>query len=460
MEARVEYEPRPLFIPFHQRPSRWSCMVVHRRAGKTVACINDLIAKALYTPKKDARYAYIAPFYRQAKEIAWNYLKEFAKEVIQGRPRESELRIHLLNGSWITLYGADNPDALRGIYLDGVVLDEFGDMRPSLWGQVILPTLIDRTGWAVFIGTPKGKNQFYRIHRRSISSPDWYDLLAPASHTHIIPPAELDEMHAQMSDEDYAQEMECSFEAALRGAILASYVHTADMDGRIGEYTYDPSMPVHIAGDIGRRDATAMWFWQDRPDGIAVLHYEEHAQLDPEKFHTIFTSLPFNGNYGTLWLPHDAKARTFATGRSALEQFLDLNYNARIVPRLSISDGITASRLMLRQAYFNTSPIRGLTSKVEEGLDALRSYRYEYNEAKDVYSDVPRHDWASNGADGWRYLSIVARQGYKPKQHGLPSPTGPAILTSDSPTYGYTLDQLHQDRVDARGHNFNRYRVR
>ena len=454
-EVRLEYDPRELFIPFHQRPHRWSCMVAHRRSGKTVSCVNDLITRALYSTKKNPRYAYIAPFYRQAKEIAWTYLKEYGKPVIR-KIRESELRVELITGAWVTLYGADNPDALRGIYLDGVILDEFGDMRPSLWGQVILPTLIDRTGWSVFIGTPKGKNQFYRIYQRSKVSSDWYSLIAPASLTGIIPPLELEEMKAQMSDEDYAQEMECSFEAALTGAIFASYVHTADMDGRIGEFGYDPDQVVHIAGDIGRRDATAMWFWQDRPDGIAVLHYEEHTQQDPDKFHDIFMSLPFAGNYGTLWLPHDAKAKTFATKRSAMEQFIALGYSARMVPQLSRADGITAGRLMLRQAHFNTAPIRGYDTKTEEGLDALRSYRYQYNEAKQVFSDEPLHDWASNGADGWRYLSIVARQGYKPpRQHATPS----MLITAENPNYGVTLDALHADRERGRANNFNRFRI-
>jgi len=166
MELVLDYVPRQQFMELHERVQRWACLVVHRRGGKTVACINELITRATYTTKKDARYAYIAPFYRQAKDVAWQYLKSFGEGVIT-KIRESELRVELFNGAWITLYGADNPDALRGLYLDGVVLDEYGDCRPSLWGTVILPTLIDRKGWAIFIGTPKGKNHFYEVSRRS-----------------------------------------------------------------------------------------------------------------------------------------------------------------------------------------------------------------------------------------------------------------------------------------------------
>ena len=158
----LPYEPRPHFIPFHQRSARWAAIVAHRRCGKTVGCINDTIAKALYNRKKNPRYGYIAPTYRQAKEIAWQYLKDDARPVVK-KIREAELSIELINGAKVSLFGADNPDSLRGLYFDGVILDEFGDMRPSLWGEVILPTLVDRKGWAVFIGTPKGKNHFYDI---------------------------------------------------------------------------------------------------------------------------------------------------------------------------------------------------------------------------------------------------------------------------------------------------------
>ena len=162
----IDYTPRPQFTEFHARSQRFSSLVCHRRAGKTVACVNDLVAKALHTRKKNARYAYIAPFYRQAKDVAWVYLKE-ATEGIATKTRESDLRVELPNNAWITLYGADNPDALRGLYFDGAILDEFGDCRPSLWAEVVLPTLLDRRGWAVFIGTPKGKNHFYQMNEIS-----------------------------------------------------------------------------------------------------------------------------------------------------------------------------------------------------------------------------------------------------------------------------------------------------
>ena len=144
----LDYNPRPPFVKMHQRSQRFGSLVCHRRAGKSYSAIHESVIRALYTPKEDARYAYIAPFRQQAKEIGWIYLKHAARPFIKSEKdiRESELRVRLVNGAWVTLYGSDNPDALRGIYLDGVILDEFGDCRPNLWHEVILPTLTDRQG--------------------------------------------------------------------------------------------------------------------------------------------------------------------------------------------------------------------------------------------------------------------------------------------------------------------------
>ena len=149
-EIIIPYSPRDAFKKFHRRSERWACLVAHRRAGKTVACINDLIRRAFAESKTEARYAYIAPFYSQAKSIAWDYLLKFS-EPVRVNANASELWVELLNGARIRLFGADNPDALRGLYLDGVILDEYADMRPRVWGEIIRPLLADREGWAVFI---------------------------------------------------------------------------------------------------------------------------------------------------------------------------------------------------------------------------------------------------------------------------------------------------------------------
>ena len=344
----LEYEPREHFIPFHQRPNRWSCLVVHRRGGKTVACVNDIVARALYTKKKDARYAYVAPFYRQAKDIAWVYLKNYAAGAIT-KIRESELRVELINGAWITLYGADNPDSLRGIYLDGVILDEYGDCRPSLWGEVVFPTLTDRKGWAVFIGTPKGKNHFYDIFRQSQSDESWYNLHLPVTDTNVFTQDEIDEIQRIMADEEYGQEYLCSFEAAVRGTYFADLLNEMPAERFSEDVPYDSTIRVNIATDLGMSDSTAIWFWQDTEEGPVLIDFYENSGKTLEHYFDILDAKDYD--YKEMWLPHDGKNDNFQTGRSTFEQFRKNfrdypSVEINVVPRVRRKqDSINAARL-------------------------------------------------------------------------------------------------------------------
>jgi hypothetical protein len=254
--------PRSIFVPFHERLQRWAIIVAHRRAGKTVAAINDLLRHVAFDEKEDGRYAYIAPFFAQAKDVAWHYLKRYARPILAAKPHETELRVDLQGGARVRLYGADNPDRLRGIYLDGVVLDEFADMRPEMWHEVVRPTLSDRNGFATFIGTPKGKNAFWRRWREAQTRPGWFHLMLKASATKVLLDAELREAREQMGEDRYAQEYECSFETAIRGAFYAEEMRRAAEEGRIGRVPIDRGVPVNTAWDLGVSDSTAIWFIQ------------------------------------------------------------------------------------------------------------------------------------------------------------------------------------------------------
>lgn len=429
-ELSIPYEPRDLFIPYHQRSKRWGCIVAHRRAGKTVACVAELTTRATYTSKKNPRYGYIAPFYRQAKEIAWRYLKEMTAQ-LSVKVMESTLTVELFNGSLIQLFGADNPDALRGLYFDGVVLDEYGDMKPSLWGEVVLPTLADRRGWAVFIGTPKGRNHFYDIHQTAIANPDsWFSLTLRASETGILPDEELAQLKAQMSDEQYSQEMECDFFAAVAGTYYTQLINTLLEKGQIDteEASYDAEHPVFVASDLGYTDSSAYWFWQERPDGLAIINYYEADSKPLSHYFAMLDSMGYE--YDKIWLPHDARAKTLQTGRSTVEQFLDQDYPVEVIPKLDVQDGIEAVRLILPRCHF--SPLTG------DGVACLREYRRKYDEALKVFSDNPLHNWASHGADAFRGLALVAQQriiAAKPQKKAEPEPGRLPV----------TLEQLFQD---------------
>ena len=399
-EVQLKYEPRDAFVPFHNRSERWSVLVCHRRAGKTVACINDIVTRAVYTSKKLARYGYIAPFYRQAKDVAWVYLKE-ATEGMSVKTFESSLTIELFNGAKISLYGADNPDALRGVYFDGVIVDEFGDCRPSLWGEVILPTLADRRGWAVFIGTPKGKNQFYEMFNRAKKEAGWYDMMLKASESDLLPADELAEMKSQMGDDQYLQEFECSFDAAVKGTYYASTIREIEEGGQVADFPWDEEQPVDVYSDIGFTDSSSYWFVQRRPDGWAIIDYEE-AHSQPLSYY--FDMLNYKGyEYGTIWLPHDAKASTLQTGRSTIEQFLEAEFPVRIAPKLKIQHGIDAARSILPRCYFNKS-------KTSEGLEGLRAYQRRYDEVMKNFSTAPMHNWASHPSDAFRQFAMVAKK--------------------------------------------------
>ena len=182
----IPYSPREHFKPFHNRDERFACIVAHRRAGKTVACINELIKGAITLKQKDPRFAYIAPQYNQAKDVAWNYLKEYTAPVPNVQWNESELRVDMPNGGRIRLYGAENYDRLRGLYLDGVILDEYATMDPRIW-EVVRPALSDRQGWCVWIGTPAGHNAFYDVWQKAQEHKDYFALMLKASETGIIP---------------------------------------------------------------------------------------------------------------------------------------------------------------------------------------------------------------------------------------------------------------------------------
>jgi hypothetical protein len=401
LEHEIDYWPRKVFWDFHTRQQRWAVIVAHRRCGKTVACINDLLLRAINEGKDNARYAYIAPYYAQAKSIAWDYLMRYS-EPVRVNHNISELWVELMNGSRIRLFGGDSPDSLRGNYLDGVIIDEMADTKPSLWGEVIRPLLSDRRGWAVFIGTPKGHNTFYDIYQYATLNPnEWYSKTLRASQTKIIAQEELDDALKLMTIDQYQQEFECSFEAAIIGAIYGTEMRLLTDAGRITKVECDPMFPVNTSWDLGFNDATAIFWWQVVHGEIRVLDYHEAHGQPIIYYANQIKERPYE--YGTHWLPHDAKAKTLASGgKSIIEQIFDKlpKESFKIVPNLSLQDGIQASRMALARTWFDAM-------KCSEGIECLRQYQREYDEDKKVFRDKPRHDWTSHGSDAFRMLAVA-----------------------------------------------------
>ena len=400
-ECVIPYSPRPLQRVLHAAldSHRFAVAVCHRRFGKTVLAVNQLIKKALLCEKPRPRFAYLAPFRNQAKDIAWAYLKHYTAVIPGVSVNESELRIDLPNGGQIRIYGADNEDALRGIYLDGVVLDEYGQMSQTIWGEVLRPLLSDRQGWAFFIGTPNGKNQFYDIVKTSQLEPGWFFAEYRASQTHVLPEEELKSARSVITADQYMQEYECSFEASVKGAVYAREMLQALEDGRITLVPYDPALAVDTNWDLGFRDATAIWFTQSMHAGaVRVIDYYENQGHGFDHYVKVLNARPYA--YGEHWLPHDIHQTEFTTGKSMLETAQQvLKPMCRVAAKLSVEDGIHAARMLLPKCYFDKT-------KCERGLEALKNYRWDFNSKVKDFTHLPVHDWASHGADAWRTLAV------------------------------------------------------
>lgn len=408
-EIVLPYAPRSAFKAFHGRTTRWACLVAHRRAGKTVACINDLIRRAITDGKENGRYAYIAPYYSQAKTIAWDYLLRFS-EPVRVNANASELWVELINGARIRLFGGDNPDALRGLYLDGVILDEYADMRPRVWGEIIRPLLADRQGWAVFIGTPKGHNAFYDIWRTAQAMDTWFATSIKASTSGLLLDDELADAARGMTEDQYQQEFECSFEAAILGAYYGKEMRDVEESKRLCDVPYDPSIRVYTAWDLGYHDDTAIWFYQVTQSEIHLIDYYAASGLSVEDYAAVVMGKGYR--YERHFLPHDARAKTLASGgRSIIEQlagYLGGIGKMAIVPGLSVQDGIQAVRMMLPRCWFDSQ-------NTTDAVELLKQYQREWDEDKKVFRDKPRHDHTSHCADALRMLALSWRE-IKPKE--------------------------------------------
>ncbi len=422
-EIVIPYAPRPLQRDLHRRldHKRWAVVVCHRRWGKTVWAINHLIKRALTTGNA-ARYAYFAPYLKQAKSIAWDYLKHFSRPIPGISINETELRVDYPNGSRIRLLGADNPDSQRGVYLDGAVLDEYAQMAPSLFTEILRPALSDRKGWCVWTGTPKGRNQFYDLYEQARDKGDWVAALFKASETGIIDPVELASARQMMSEDEYLQEYECSWQAALKGAYFSKEINDARSAGRIGKVPHQPNLSVDTWWDLGMDDSTAIWFTQDAGREIHVIDYYEGSGEGLAHYRDVLDKLKSERGYryGRHFGPHDLAVRELGSGKSRVETAIGMGLRFEVVPRVEHkADAIQAARNILTHVWIDEL-------RCARGLICLESYRKEWDDRLQVFRDKPLHDQYSHGADALMTLArghkfAVARQ---TAQSRIPSAAG------------------------------------
>ena len=411
MNVTIPYTPRKqqAFIHTELDKHRFSVLCCHRRFGKTVMLINHLIKSCMTNNNHQPRFAYIAPTYSQAKKIAWDYLKHYTKNLPNTKYNETELRADFFNGSRIQLLSSENPDSIRGIYLDGAVIDEASQVSRELIDEVIRPALSDRKGWLSLCSTPKGMNNiFYDLYLKAQSEKDWFLYTARASETKLVDDEELKAALSVMGQATYNQEFECSFIGNVKGSIYGELISKLEDEKRIARVPHDPSYPVNTAWDLGYNDSTAILFYQNVGHAINIIDsyennnkaFPHYAQILKEKDYT----------YGEHIGPHDLDQTDFATGRTRREVAYQLGLRFKIAPKLSIEDGIHAVKMLLPRCYIDVD-------NCKKFINALRHYHRKYKEKDRMYSAKPNHDWSSHFNDALRTLATgMERSQLKNKQ--------------------------------------------
>lgn len=395
VDITIPYKPRPLQKEVHKNLKRFNVLVCHRRFGKSVLAINELISHAANNERQ--KFAYIAPTYRQGKAIAWDLLKQYSKPLMQlgGQRNESELKIDLWNESKIQIFGADHADSLRGMGFNGVVMDEYAIMAPRTWTEIIRPAIADTMGFVIFIGTPMGHNQFWEVYDYAQrGDPNWFAAMYRASETNVIPDEELRHARSIMTEEQYNQEFECSFTAAVSGSYYGKLMTAADNEKRIGEVPVDENVGVETWWDLGIGDSTAIWFVQRIGEELHIIDYYENSGESLMHYADVLHNKDYA--YERHIAPHDIQARELGTGKSRLEVANDLGIDFEVAPKLEVDHGIESVRNMLPYCWFDRE-------KCKLGIDALRQYRKQWDEKNQVFKSKPLHDWCSHAADAFRY---------------------------------------------------------
>jgi phage terminase large subunit len=453
-EIVIPYKQRNWAKPFHASTRRFAALILHRRAGKTTALMNHhqraamdddwerrrLMALAptltvpqleeLVHPPGGRLYCHILPTRKQAKETVWDRLKHYADVIPGAVPNEADLMIRYPTGHKFQLFGADNPDSMRGLGPSGISFDEFSQQPANIFSEIFSKALADHLGYAVFAGTIKGKDHLYRAYDATRDDPAWFSLWQDVDTSlatedgvtiQLLEQAMADDraMIAQglMTQDEYDQEWFLSPEAAIKGAIYGKELTAARQTGRIGNVPHDPSLPVNTYWDLGMN--MAIWFEQSTRSGEVRLidYYESGGTSSLPECVNVLKGKPYT--YERHVAPHDIVVKELASGRSRLESAAALGVRFDIAPKVSIQDGINAVKLLLPRCYFDAT-------KCAAGLEALRNYRRDFNTRLNEFKEEPLHNWASHGADGFRYLAV--RQQTPTERHVTPAPYRPTVV--------------------------------
>jgi hypothetical protein len=422
----------------------------HRRAGKDDVGMHWAACSAFL---RVGTYWHMLPEASQARKAIWDAIDSHTgirridaafPHDIREITRENEMFIRFRNGSTWQVVGSDNYNSLVGSPPVGVVSSEHALSNPAAWAY-LRPIFRENHGWFLGITTPRGKNHAYEMYRAHTDDPEWFTQVLPATKTGVFSPQELEaerEEYCAEYGEDHGaalfeQEYYCSFDAAILGSFYAGELAKARADGRIGAFPWIEELPVFVGGDLGRQDSTALWFWQVIGGAPRFIDYHESNTKDVPFYVELLRDKPYRYAAPPLWLPHDARAETLASPRSVQRQFRDAGFANRIVPSKDMQDGIQAARATLRICTIDDEHCGG-------GLEALLEYRRMWDDERRVFSNTPLHNWASNGADGFRYASIAWRIDQKP---AAPEPAVWALQAGvRAPTFDYVRSVVARRR--------------
>lgn len=399
---------RPLWDALESGVKR-AVAVWHRRAGKDMTCLHWMATQAFARP---GIYWHLFPTYAQGRKAIWegrdNDGHGFLEAFPEGswfRKRDDEMSLWLHGGSIYQVIGCDQIDRLVGANPIGCVFSEYALQNPVAW-QLIRPILAANGGWAVFAYTPRGRNHGYKLARLAEEDPNWFYQKLTVHETNVVAEDVLAAERAEMPKELYEQEYECSMDSALVGSFYGEILAEATKEGRVGKVPWAPEQPVTTGFDLGVSDSTAIWFAQRVGREIRLIDYYESSGVGLEHYVKIIREKPYT--YEEHLVPHDAKVRELGTGKSRVETAMNLGLRVRVIPKMSLEDGIQATRLLLRQTWIDDK-------KCERGLQALREYvkspvENERGPAGElIYRDRPKHNWASHGADALRTLAVGMR---------------------------------------------------
>lgn len=385
-------------------PAKRIVAVVHRRAGKSTALLWRGLMKALTNRRPLPRVVHILPFAVQwARTGLWDQAVRAAEAIPGAEVRKAAMSIRLPNGGVWQAGGADNQDSWRGGYGDEVILDEYDDTPASMVPLVIEPMLADRDGVLVRSGTPKGKGLLRAAYDRARNSEDYSSYLLDYTKTKALSEEAIRRLRQEMSEEEFEQELCCSFEAPNSGSYYGRLMQEAEEEGRITLVPHEPTLRVWTSWDLGIDDATSIWFLQTLRSGEwRFIDYLEGSGESLEYYVRLLHQRGYT--YEKHILPHDAQVRELGSGRTRTETLHGLGVKpTRVIRQHNVADGINAVRLVLPRAWFDAQKCAG-------GIRALRNYRREWNESAQTWRSHPVHDHASHGADSMRYMALGVRE--------------------------------------------------